>query len=264
MFRFKQFTIHDDRCAMKVGTDGVLLGAWAGIPEGTAGDAGVGDDRPELSQGAVRPRPLHTAVLPSPPIRILDVGAGSGLVSLMMAQRFPQARITALELDAEAAKQARENAEASPFAERVEVEQGDFTHYESAPYDAIVSNPPFFEEDLLPPSASRASARHTAAGLTFAALVERSSALLRDGGWLSVIIPKTSQDAFHAHCARHDLTLIHATDVRTVERKAPKRVLLTFEKGGAVYPPVERTELVLMDNGNRSKAYSELCRDFYL
>lgn len=244
MFRFKQFTIHDDRCAMKVGTDGVLLGAWAQI---AAAPSEANDER-------------------AGECRVLDVGAGCGLVTLMLAQRYPEATITALEIDADAAEQAAENAAQSPFASQVTIEQGDFSVYQSKPYDAIVSNPPFFEEDLLPPDAQRANARHTAAGLTFDILVAHSAELLREGGSLHVIIPKTAQTRFHALCNINGLTLIHATDVRTVERKAPKRVLLHFVKGAAPQEGrvVQRDEIVLMDNGARSEAYSELCKDFYL
>lgn len=233
---------------MKVGTDGVLLGAWAQIATET--------ERAGQS-------------------RVLDVGAGCGLVSIMIAQRFPQASVTALEIDEEAAQQAAENVAHSPFVAQVKVEQGDFTTYQSALYDAIVSNPPFFEEDLLPPDALRANARHTAAGLTFEALVSRSAQLLRNEGSLHVIIPKNAQNRFHTLCNANGLTLVHATDVRTVARKDPKRVLLHFVKAtstGALCVKyanqeggvVQRDEIVLMEDGNRSEAYTQLCRDFYL
>lgn len=250
MFRFKQFAIHDDRCAMKVGTDGVLLGAWAQISPAADAESGAGQ------------------------CRVLDVGAGCGLVSIMLAQRFPEAIITALEIDPDAAQQAAENVAKSPFAHQVVVECADFTDYESESYEAIVSNPPFFEEDLLPPDALRANARHTAAGLTFDTLVSRSAHLLRKGGSLHVVIPKNAQNRFHTICNANGLTLVHATDVRTVERKAPKRVLLHFIKGAtaeicAKYTKreggvVKRDEIVLMRDGSRSEAYTRLCRDFYL
>lgn len=247
MFRFKQFTIYDDRCAMKVGTDGVLLGAWAMI----------------------------TPTDSTETCRVLDVGAGCGLVSLMVAQRYPTATITALEIDPAAAEQAEENVAQSPFASQVIVERGDFSVYQSAPYDAIVSNPPFYEEDLLPPDALRANARHTAAGLNFDILVHHSAELLKEGGSLHVIIPKNAQNRFHTLCNNHALTLVRATDVRTVERKDPKRVMLHFVKANgadrafAIYANrsgsvVERDEIVLMANGSRSEAYAELCKDFYL
>lgn len=235
MFRFKQFAVDDDRCAMKVGTDGVLLGAWADVPTQAE--------------------------------RVLDVGAGCGLISLMLAQRFPPAKVTALEIDPEAAKQAQENVQNSPFAQQISVVASDFLCFGvEQSFDAIVSNPPFFEEDLLPPDSARAHARHTATGLTFESLVAHSATLLCDGGVLLVIIPKTSQTRFHALCNAHGMTLIRATDVRTVQRKAPKRVLLHFVKGSAFegLGTVIRDELVLMQDGQRSEQYADLCRDFYL
>lgn len=238
MFQFKQFAINDDRCAMKVGTDGVLLGAWADV--------------------------AHAK-------RVLDVGAGCGLISLMLAQRFPQIHVTALELDSDAAIQAQENAAESPFAMQVDVVEGDFADFALQDdgrtfeaFDAIVSNPPFFEEDLLPPDGARANARHTAAGLNFENLVAGSARLLCDGGTLSVIIPKDAQLRFHAICNRHGFSLLRATDVRTVIRKAPKRVMLHFVKSRSATAEVLRDEIVLMQDGKRSAAYADLCRDFYL
>lgn len=231
MFRFRRFAIDDDRCAMKVGTDGVLLGAWA-----------------QLDASA----------------RVLDVGAGCGLISLMLAQRYPTAHLTAIEIDEAAAQQARQNVVTSPFVSQVSVECVDFLTYNERDFDAVISNPPFFEEDLLPPDGARANARHTAAGLNFAALVDHSAALLRDGGSLQVIIPKTAQNRFHALCNAAGLTLLRTTDVRTVERKAPKRVLLHFVKSDSAPVRVLRDELILMRDGQRSAEYAELCRDFYL
>lgn len=236
MFQFKRFVIHDDRCAMKVGTDGVLLGAWVKL---------------------------------LPAAHVLDVGAGSGLVSIMLAQRYPDAMVTAIELDGNAAEQAEENVGTSPFARQVGVVCADFlTCWQSSgadgQYDAIVSNPPFFDEDLLPDDAKRATARHTATGLTFERLVERSCNLLRSGGSFQVIVPKTSQNRFHGFCNAHGFTLVRTTDVRTVERKPPKRVLLHFVKDLQVSAPVLRDEIVLMQNGRRSSAYESLCGDFYL
>lgn len=258
---------------MKVGTDGVLLGAWAEL-HGTGAEIhgaeadlrGAGAELVET--GAEPENPVTTPAAASSVaerISVLDVGTGCGLVALMLAQRFPDAAITALEIDDEAANQARENVQRSPFAEQINVVTADFLHYNAQTFDAIVSNPPFFEEDLLPPDAKRANARHTAAGLNFETLVTHSAKLLCAGGSLQVIIPKTAQTRFHTLCNLHDLVLLRATDVRTVQRKAPKRVLLYFVKGSNhSSTPTCRDELVLMDSGNRSEAYTHLCRDFYL
>lgn len=249
MFQFQQFTIHDDRCAMKVGTDGVLLGAWCQMP----------------------PTP-STA-------RALDIGTGSGLIALMLAQRYPQLQIVGVELDADATTQARENVTASPFASQIMVKQGDIMiedwREDHLPFDMIVSNPPYFEETLLSPNQQRAQARHVHHGLTFEALTQRSAQLLNSGGWLQVIIPKTAQSRF-VRCAQDaGFSLIHQTDVHTVARKAPKRVMLRFqlhftpptqhENGHTIIGDFLQTDqLILQENGMRSPQYQQLCADFYL
>ena len=129
MFRFKQFTINDDRCAMKVGTDGVLLGAWAE----------VGHSR-----------------------RLLDIGSGSGLIALMAAQRCPEASVLGVEIDEEACRQARENVADSPYSQRVSILCQDVKNFRSDElFDCILCNPPFFTEDTLPDNPMRAQARHT-------------------------------------------------------------------------------------------------------
>ena len=145
-FEFKQFKIYHDRCAMKVGTDGVLLGAWADVSKSN---------------------------------RILDIGCGSGLISIMAAQRS-QAYVYGVEIEREAALQAKENAVRSPWASRISIVCEDISNFQdSKGFDTILVNPPFFEEDLLPPDAARASARHTV-GLSFATLLQQVSRLLCD------------------------------------------------------------------------------------
>lgn len=259
MFTFRQFVVHDDRCAMKVGTDGVLLGAWARLA--------ATNEPPQPTGSESHAAPIENL---RPTKRVLDVGTGCGLVALLLAQRFPEAHLVALEIDPQAADQAAENVARSPFAQQINVLCADFLDdnhcaslRDAGTFDAIVSNPPFFEETLLAPDALRAQARHTATGLTFARLTMRAAHLLRPGGSLEVIVPKSAQDRFHAAAAEASFSLLHATDVQTVARKAPKRVLLRFVKSVNSHE-VKRDTLVLMSEGERSAQYAKLCRDFYL
>ena len=145
-FLFKQFIVHHDRCAMKVGTDGVLLGAWAPVDQ------------------------AHTA---------LDVGTGTGLVALQLAQRNPHLRVTAVEIDAPAAAQAAENVAGSPWPDRIEVVCADFNDFQpDGRFDLIVSNPPYFVDALPCPDRQRNTARH-AGGLNYDLLFRRSARLPR-------------------------------------------------------------------------------------
>lgn len=239
MFRFKKFLIHDDLCAMKVGTDGVLLGAWV-----------------ELS-------PVEEEH--ETPSHCIDVGTGCGLIAMMLAQRFPSWQFKAIEIDTPAATQARSNVSASPFGNRISVENGDFLQLPLPynRYDAIVSNPPFFLETFQSPDMQRALARHTAFGFDFPLFVRKSSALLRSGGSLQVILPGEIRDVFHAECSNQGFTLARQTWVRTVAHKPPKRVLLHFIKGSHMQS-VESNELILMENGQRTMEYARLCEEFYL
>jgi tRNA1Val (adenine37-N6)-methyltransferase len=229
-FDFKQFRVSHDRCAMKVGTDGVLLGAWSPI-EGSR--------------------------------RILDIGTGSGLVALMLAQRS-NARIVGVELDTEAATQASENALASPFASRIEIVNADILDYRSEEkFDAIVSNPPFFNNALECPEIGRSRARHTSS-LPLNALIDIAFDLLTEGGTFSVILPSDVAQDFLGICIAKHFTPIRITSVRTVPRKAPKRTLMSFKKG--IHPDsLVRDELSLASPlGQRSELYQELTKDFYL
>ena len=232
-FQFKQFTIHHDRCSMKVGTDGVLLGAWAPFVQ-----------------------PQH----------ILDIGTGSGLIALMLAQRYPQAQVTGIDIDAASIEQAMENVAASPFADRVTVRCQALQALEgtTASFDAIACNPPFFEETLLPPDAGRAAARHTTS-LPFDELIAISARLLCDNGRFCVVLPTKAFDAFRLLCFREGLFLVARCDVQTSSHKVPKRILACFTKGSDDGPTqMTTTQLILMENGHRSPDYSALTSDFYL
>ena len=248
-FRFKQFTIFHDRCAMKVGTDGVLLGCWAIIPP-----------------------------YPSPQgrgIRILDIGTGSGLIARMLMQRFPEAEVEGIDIDEAAVEQAKENMRAYPCPHPKGKGTGSIylsrlqewdPGYE---YDLIVSNPPYFQNSLKNPDKGRELARHTDS-LSYEELLAHSERLLTMHGQLAIILPANSEQEICTLAARHSLYLTHVTRVYSKESKPPRRVLLQFEKsesqdhGITESRPLEDT-LVLEDNkGGRSAAYQELAKDFYL
>lgn len=230
-FKFKQFTIWHDKCAMKVGTDGVLLGALAPV-----------DDA----------------------LRILDVGTGTGLIALMLAQRSDKhdAVITALELDANACIQAQENVEKSPWANRIRVVEADFTTYTSSEnYDLIVSNPPYFVDSLKSPLANRSQARHTDT-LSFVTLIEKSRGLLSSNGVFAVIIPTDSEEDFCVACNRADLFLMRRVEIQTKPGASAKRVVLMFTRSKGVM----RNECLLIELERHlySQAYISLTKDFYL
>ena len=195
MFRFKQFAVRQDRCPMKVGTDGVLLGAWA-------------------------------PVLPSDR-RVLDIGTGTGLIALMMAQRMPQARIAGVDIDD--VSQARENADASPWGARLEFHRCPVQEFAAGgAFDLIVSNPPYFVGSLTCPDAGRTAARH-AVHLPFEALRDAVLRLLAPGGRFALILPSSEAERFLAVC-RDALTLVHRTDVRTTPCREAKRALLCLTR----------------------------------
>ena len=230
-FRFKQFVVYQDRCAMKVGTDGVLIGAWA-------------------SGGR----------------KILDIGAGTGLISIMMAQRFPEAIVDAVEIDEQACEQARENVFLSPFNKRVLVHhtsiQSFVESHVNERYDAIVSNPPYFENALKNPDSQRMLARHSDT-LPFTDLFCAVARLLDDHGVFSAIIPSESKSRFDEEACMNGLFAIKEAAIKTTPRKPVKRILIAYSKHPATV--FERTEEVLeISHGVRSEWYARLTRDFYL
>lgn len=227
-FSFKRFTVRHDRCAMKVGTDGVLLGAWADV-------AGAR--------------------------RILDIGTGCGLIALMLAQRS-RARVTAIDIDEAAAEQARENAAASPWAERITVERADARAYRpGVRFDAVVSNPPYFAESLRCPDGRRNAARH-ADRLTFDELAEAAARLLAADGSFSAIVPADGAERLAEAAFRHGLHPARRTWVRTKPGAPPRRALLAFRPSPSDCAADELA--VESAPGTYSPAYAALTRDFYL
>ncbi len=219
MFRFKQFAIEQELCAMKVGTDGVLLGAWA--------NGGL---------------------------RVLDVGTGTGVVALMMAQRYPHGHVTALDIDLGAVRQAELNVAHSPFAGRVTILQERVQDHEGQ-YDAVVSNPPFFIDSLAAPDAQRHIARH-ADTLSYAELMRAAHRLLHEDGELSVVVPFDYRRRMEDEATFVGFFPSRVCAVKTVERKPARRFLLAFRK----HPCVCVQETMTIGD----EAYLRLTGDFYL
>lgn len=228
-FTFKQFHINHDRCAMKVGTDGILLGAWA---------------------------PLGRAR------RILDVGTGSGLVALMLAQRSePGVRITGLELDAAAAGQARDNVADSPWPGRVEIVEGPLQRYQAAAFDLVVSNPPYFAHGQPFGSQARADARHTGS-LSLAELFGHGKRLLAEDGRLCVVLPWQSLDEAINQAGLNDLHLTEKQAVITREGKGPSRFLLQFSR---INNCILVDEIIInTENNGHGDIYKGMVAPFYL
>ena len=216
---------------MKVGTDGVLLGAWA-------------------------------PVLPSDR-RVLDIGTGTGLIALMMAQRMPQARIAGVDIDD--VSQARENADASPWGARLEFHRCPVQEFAAGgAFDLIVSNPPYFVGSLTCPDAGRTAARH-AVHLPFDELRDAVLRLLAPAGRFAVILPTPEAARFLTACAGR-LALTRRTDVRTTPRHPAKRALMEFSRADAAATAPETSELVVGTGEHEcyTPEYRALTRDFYL
>lgn len=228
-FAFKKFVIRHDRCAMKVGTDGVLLGAWTDIH--------------------------HSR-------RILDVGTGTGLIALMLAQRCEKAQVTAIDIDTDAVSQAQENIADSPWKDRVEAMQQDICSYSTEErFDTIVSNPPYFVDSLECPDNQRTLARH-ANTLDAERLLGKVTELLLDDGLFSLILPADQADHIIRMAAEKGLYLSHYTAVITRPGLPPKRVLMEFRKTEG---SCKTDELIVeLDRHVYSEDYIALTKDFYL
>lgn len=216
---------------MKVGTDGVLLGAWA------------------------RLEPCHQ--------RVLDIGTGTGLVALMAAQRTEQwgAEVVAVEIDAESAAEAADNFAASEWSDRLRVVQQPIQEFEGGGlFDHIVSNPPYFVASLHSPDRGRTQARHTDS-LSFDELARSAARLLTESGVASVVLPADALGDITLSMVRVGLFLNRRCDVRSKPTSAPIRVLLEF---GRVAASTDRTSLTIYDGGDYSEEYKALTRDFYL
>ena len=233
MFSFKQFTVQQDKCAMKIGTDGVLLGAWCPIDNN--------------------------------PFSVLDIGAGTGILSLMLAQRSNAEQIDSLEIDEEAYEQCVENFENSPWSDRLFCFHAGLDEFVDEPedeYDIIISNPPFYSEDYKTDSSQRDLARFQDA-LPFEDLIEAADILLSENGIFAVIIPYKEEERFIDLCAEVELFPVKVTRVKGSYTTPIVRSLLAFKR--YKLSVLTADELVIEINRHEyTDDYINLTKDFYL
>lgn len=228
-FQFKKFTIVQDGCAMKVGTDGCLLGGWF-----------------DCSQSK----------------KILDIGCGSGLIAIMAAQRS-NATITGIEIDDNAARQAQENVNNSPWSDRIKIINKDLLAYSTDErFDTIVSNPPYFSNSLKCDNTARTMARHNDS-LNNDDFFKKSKELLTDNGKVSIIIPSDLILDWQEVANKNGFHTSRITFIKTTPKKTAKRVLVEFSSNN-VKEKKENTLILENSRGVYSDEAKEILRDFYL
>lgn len=229
VFRFKKFAVNQSRSAMKIGTDGVLLGAWCEVDKAN---------------------------------HILDVGCGTGLISLMLAQKNATADIKAIDIDSAAVDEANGNFSNSQWADRLSAKVCNYAEYDnSVKFDAIVSNPPFYTERVYSPDDRRSAARQCES-LPFEVLFRKSFELLTECGTLSIITPANCRELVEYCAGESDFWLKRRTEVLTKRGKMAKRILWEFSKS-EVKPG--RSQLIINgEDGQKTEEYISLTNTFYL
>ncbi len=239
VFRFKRFSVSNRHSAMKVGTDGVLLGAWA---------------------------LLDTDVSPT---KIVDVGTGTGVIALMMAQRFPDAGITGVEIDPEAAAEAAANFCESPWPDRLKCAGMAFEsfckecHGAHSHVDLLISNPPFFPNGPVAPDTCRSLARHEGE-LSPVALIRSAAEILSPDGRLCLISTDISRDSLEFEAELVGLSMERRTAVSTGEGKPPRRILWQFARKGVASVAAEDRLTIRLRTGEASAEYTRLVEPYYL
>lgn len=229
-FKFKQFTIEQGDCAMKVSTDACIQGAWTPINE-------------------------HVS-------SVLDIGTGTGLLSLMMAQRNATARIDAVELDASAAAQARDNFVASPWQERLTVYHADVKAYQTPHrYDMVICNPPFFQNSLQGDNATRNMARHTNS-LSYEDLLWSFDRVLADEGYASILLPVTEFSMWEELLASKEWYIAKKLMIKPRAELRHNRVVGVCKRGNATNDLTE--ELCIYTTDGYTEHFTELLAPFYL
>ena len=255
VFRFKYFNVVNERSAMKVNTDGVLLGA-------------------------------AMTILPADR-RLLDIGTGTGTIALMAAQRalgipgqagddevrsgddevraVGDFMIDAIDIDEPSASEAAANFGESPWAEHLRAHNlslQDFADSEPDKYDLIFSNPPYFEDSCIAPDERKSTARHTSVGLSYRDIFEFASERLTENGRVSLVLPADQEAALCRYARMCGLHLFRIMRIRTVERKAPIRIITEFSRQRCQTPADEM--LTIMNEGKYTQEYLSLTKDFYL
>ncbi|MBR5855323.1 MAG: methyltransferase [Paludibacteraceae bacterium] len=248
-FRFKQFTVWHDRCAMKVGTDGVLLGAWCPLPN------------------TQYPSPISEASNIQY-LRILDIGTGSGLIALMLAQRLHSrgdtSAIVGIDIDNDAVEQSQINFQQSPWANSLISQECRLQDMQTPhAFDLIVSNPPYFQDSLKNPNAQRATARHTDT-LGYAELIAHSARLLCKDGILALVLPIEAEQEILALAAEQGLYPTHITHVHSKPGKPAKRLLIALSPITDIRYPITDTFYIESADAPRSEEYQALTAEFYL
>lgn len=231
-FRFKQFSIRQNHAAMKVGTDGILLGAWTNI---------------KTNDG------------------ILDIGTGTGLLSIMLAQKVHgNCRIDALEIDDNAIIDAQYNIDNSPWSNSIQLIHNDFYRFQSKVlYDVIISNPPFYEGNASS-NHSRASARSSGNTLDLNDLIIKSAKLLKPNGRLFLIIPYEIKDRLIQMGTQNQLKVSSILAIRPTPTKTTNRAILEFSKHVSNPNPTEYELIVQDENGVYSEAFKKVTNSYYL
>ena len=235
VFKFKKFVIYQDKSAMKIGTDGVLLGAWC-------------------AQGFK-------------PESILDIGSGTGVIALQLVQRFDAETVDAVEIDEQAYEQTVENFERSDWADRLFCYHSNFNDFadefaqEEETYDLIVSNPPFYTDNYESEDSARNKARFTSS-LSFDDLILGTSKLLSENGFFSVIIPYKEEDIFIIQAKKSGLFLTKRCKVKGTPNSDFKRSLLEFSKKPSEI--LDEELIIELSRHQYTDEYIDLVKDFYL
>jgi len=232
LFQFKQFKIHDGKSAMKIGTDGTLLGCWSDLSKAKS---------------------------------VLDVGSGTGVIAIMCAQKNPNVEVFALEIDQMATEDAQYNIDNSPWSDRINLSHSALQDYEpTEQYDHIISNPPFFEKSMKATGDARNTARHTDS-LHYTDIFKFCETNLSDGGCLSVILPVENARKAIEDGVKFGLYPKRICEVKPVPHKEPHRLLVEWCKDANVI--TENTKLTIetgMKRHEYTPEYITLGKAFYL